>query len=122
MYDADIDMKSMAAAEEPEDYVKVMHNSPRIRSARVHGTVIRLENNVERIAVACPFCHRVHFHTPTRGTLSTFLPPDYTAKRVKRSKVEETKQEEDDDDDEHFTWETDRISDCRLGTYRIFGH
>lgn len=120
MDDADADMMSMAA-EEPEDYVKATHHSPRIRSALVHGTVIRLENNVERIAVACPFCHRVHFHTPARGTLSTFLPPDDTAKRMKRSNVEETKQEEDDDD-EHFTWETDRISECRLGTYRIFGH
>ena len=104
-----------------EDYVKTTSLPSRIRIARVHGTVITLEHNIERIAVACPFCHRVHLHMPARGTLSTFLPPDYTATRLKESKVEEEKQEEGDED-EWFIWETDRISDCRRGTYRIFGN
>ena len=43
--------------------------------AKVRGTILRLADVGERIAVACPFCYRVHLHEPTRHPVSTFVPP-----------------------------------------------
>lgn len=83
--------------------------------AKVYGRVLHMIDNHEYIAVACPFCHRVHLHGATRHPISTFVPPGVQA---------DTRVEHQDTPDtlNKVTWETDRVALCKKGTYHIVGN
>ena len=106
-----------------------------VRTAKVYGTPVRLANQCEYIAVACPFCNMVHFHQPFRRpppsptcvvaaastSCAVDAPTDGYAtgggdahtKTAKTAKAAPTSLE--------VLWETDRVALCRKGTYYIIG-
>ena len=89
--------------------------------AKVHGTVLRVADSGEHIAVACPFCHRVHLHGPARHPVSTFVPPGVTPDAL----AYESEGYNDDMEAQPLnvvTWETDRVALCKMGTYHIVGN
>ena len=89
--------------------------------AKVHGTVLRIVDSGEHIAVACPFCHRVHLHGPTRHPVSTFVPPGVDPETLSY----ESKGYDEDVEARALnvvTWETDRVAPCKMGTYHIVGN
>jgi len=91
--------------------------------AKVRGTVLRLADSGERIAVACPFCHRVHLHEPTRHPVSTFVPPGVDPEAEALAYDESTGYAGDVKARplNVVTWETDRVASCKMGTYHIVG-
>ena len=91
--------------------------------AKVRGTVLRLADSGERIAVACPFCHRVHLHEPTRHLVSTFVPPGVDPEAEALAYDESTGYAGDVKARplNVVTWETDRVALCKMGTYHIVG-
>lgn len=104
-----------------------------VRTAKVYGTPVLLADQREYLAVACPFCHKVHFHQPfrrpppsptcvvTAPTCVVAAPPtdghaigDTDAgASAKTSSTIPTSLE--------VAWETDRVALCRNGTYYIIG-
>lgn len=90
--------------------------------AKVRGTILRLADVGERIAVACPFCYRVHLHEPTRHPVSTFVPPGVDPATAEvYDEVTGYEGEEEARALNAVTWETDRIAPCKMGTYHIVG-
>ena len=93
------------------------------QTAKVYGSVLQLEKEGEHIAVACPFCMRVHLHQPTRHPISTAIPNNDDHSNDSSEEMEEMEEMEDSLNIlNHVTWETDRVASCRLGTYHIVGH
>ena len=103
-----------------------------VRTAKVYGTPVRLADHCEYLAVACPFCHMVHFHQPFRHpppsptcvvaaastSCAVDAPTDGYATgggdaHTKTAKTAPTSLE--------VPWETDRVALCRKGTYYIIG-
>ena len=100
--------------------------------ARVYGEILHVcaspdHPPSERIAVACPFCHCVHLHEPSRSPVTQSLrditprmrePP--TAAMVMTDHVV-ADDSEDEDDTPDINWQTDRVATCKRGTYHIVG-
>lgn len=121
-----------------------------IGSAKVVGTIVTVASETptdtgERIAVACPYCHLVHFHFASRTPVSTFVVPGIPGPDGEPADEMVDHGESGDgggdgdcdgdcdgdgDNDEdsaakgtspNWVWETDRVADCRRGTYHIVG-
>ena len=98
------------------DVSKINEKATDYTIAKVYGTVLRMIDNNEYIAVACPFCHRVHLHGATRHPISTFVPPGVKPDdtRINHQNTHDTVNT--------VTWETDRVALCKKGTYHIVGN
>jgi hypothetical protein len=109
-----------------------------IGSAKVVGTIVTVASETptdagERIAVACPYCHLVHFHFASRTPISTFVVPGIPGPDGEPADEMVDHEESGDDSGDNdkdsaakgtspnWVWETDRVADCRRGTYHIVG-
>lgn len=104
--------------------------------ARVYGEILHVcaspdHPPSERIVVACPFCHRVHLHEPSRSPVTQALrditprvraPPTAAMAMTDHVVVADSSDsDEDDDDAPDINWQTDRVATCKRGTYHIVG-
>ena len=118
-------------ARSPSPTEDVARRRSKVRRARVLGTLLEVwvAGAVQaRIAVACPYCHRVHLHQGHRHPILHDDPGNDDPDNDVSSNDNDNQCDNDSRSEggrttgeSAHTWEAERIAVCRRGTYTIVG-
>ena len=131
MYDDERSLPARSPSPTEEDAPR---RRRKVRRARVLGTLLEVwvAGAVQaRIAVACPYCHRVHLHQGHRHPILRDPSNDDPDNDDPDNDDPDNDGPGDDDPrseggvgatgESAHTWEAERIAVCRRGTYTIVG-